>query len=310
LIALLKKVNQYTNNEYLSEGQAMRIVADLEPKLINALNEKLKNLKTNFFKSSSDPSTASNLAYQLLRNGYGDATPGLKEYFAMNTATSNALKSSVYYMQTLNDVYEMIKINAGGAPGSVNVSMNEAEAMCFADVYFSKPVRDAAGSTPDKLLEFLAKMQKVSSEHSADKYNIDVAAKDDTDVTFKGDQYLNNMNTILAEIRASAMSPEEKYAALIVAKTRCIAMYKSYLMKTINNLGSSDVFRGKTEAEAMALLQERVFDRGWKTIFTNIEQEYNDLHLPNDYTFNKYSGAMSSKVTKDTAYGYATSPQM
>ena len=70
------------------------------------------------------------------------------------------------------------------------------------------------------------------------------------------------------------------------------------------------MFRGKTEAEAMALLQERVFDRGWKTIFTNIEQEYNDLHLPNDYTFNKYSGAMSSKVTKDTAYGYATSPQM
>lgn len=310
LIALLKKVNQYANNEYLSEGQAMRIVADLEPKLINALNEKLKNLKTNFFKSSSDPSTASNLAYQLLRNGYGDATPGLKEYFAMNTATSNALKSSVYYMQTLNDVYEMIKINAGGAPGSVNVNMNEAEAMCFAEVYFSKPVRDAAGTPPDKLLEFLAKMQKVSSEHSADKYNIDAAAKDDTDAVFKGDQYLNNMNTILAEIRTSAMSPEEKYAALIVAKTRCIAMYKSYLMKTINNLGSSEVFRGKTEAEAMALLQERVFDRGWKTIFANIEKEYNDLHLPNDFTFNKYSGAMSSKVTKDTAYGYATSPQM
>jgi hypothetical protein len=56
-----------------------------------------------------------------LKQGYGDATPGLKEYFAMNTTVSNDLKNRVYYMQTLNDVYEMIKINAGGAPGSVNV---------------------------------------------------------------------------------------------------------------------------------------------------------------------------------------------
>jgi hypothetical protein len=188
--------------------------------------------------------------------------------------------------------------------------MNEREAMCFADVYFEKPERNAGGTNPDELLGFLARMQKASSDHTGDKYNIDATAKDDTDAVFKGDRYLNEMDSILASIRSSAMTPQEKYAALVVAKTRCIAMYKSYLMKTINDLGSAEIFRGMTESDAMAHLEERVLNRGWRTMFANIENEYAALGLPNDYTFNKFSSNLPQTVTRDKAYGYATSPQM
>lgn len=308
LIGLIKKVNQCQKNGYLSEGQAMRIIADLEPKLIDRLNAKLADLKKDFFKSSSDPSTASNLAYQLLRNGYGDATPGLKEYFAMNTTTSNALKANVYYMQTLNNVYEMVKRN-GSPYGGLEVKMNENEALSFAEVYFSKPVRDAAGSTPDELIGFLAKMQKASTDHTADKFNVNPTALDDTNNTTYGDEYLRDVHAILDGIQTSGMSPKEKYAALVVAKARCVAMYKSYLRKTIEDCGL-DTFTSMSHASAMAYLQDRVLNRGWGTMFARIENDYAALGLPHDYKFNSITTQIGQTVTRDKAYGYASSPEM
>ena len=154
----------------------------------------------------------------IIKQSYSEG--GLKEYFALNTPESNDLKNDVEYMRNQLAVYGLAKseIKFGGE----EMKQSDAENRIFAEIYFSKD-RD---SSTDKLYKELEGM--ALNQNNDEMVYGQVCPTDGAENDIKNSPFIRNMMASINEIN-SWSDVNDKFAAMLILKKRCIVAYKKYV---------------------------------------------------------------------------------
>ena len=291
---ILKVINTCKTSKYLTEGQTIIATQKLEVLLESSIDRTIDDTKRNIFEVDKYKKLMDVLSSIHIRSYTDPTKPGLKEYFESNTPKSRALKAKIDTMTEFNKMYQLlIKDDA-----ITDVTLQQKEGMDFAEAYFFPGGVAKNRAKGDPLRDVLVKMQEASQKHKAADYDIQ-------EVPSTRNTYVAEMETILDSINASTMSDEEKYAAILIAKKRIVAMYKSYVKQIVQKSNGVSSFANLSQTnygEAAALLKraERL-----SSLFGKVDTygaAVSSKYIP-------VSGILTSTQT-DNAPSYATSPEM
>lgn len=211
---ILKTISELEENKFISSAQKMALVTELEPKISSAVENILRISKEQFMTTEYDEKKF----VDLIKQSYSEG--GLKEYFELNTPKSNDLKAEVNYMRNQLALYGLAKseIKFGGD----EMRQSDAENRIFAEIYFSRD-RDASS---DDLFKILENMQLIQANDEGTYVQVcptDRVANDIKDVPF-----IRDMMATISEID-SWSDNDDKFAAMLILKKRCIVAYKKYV---------------------------------------------------------------------------------
>lgn len=211
---ILKTISELEEGGFISSAQKIGLVTQLEPKISSAVQNILRISKEQFMTTDYDEKKFADIIKQSYSEG------GLKEYFALNTPESNDLKNDVEYMRNQLAVYGLAKseIKFGGE----EMKQSDAENRIFAEIYFSKD-RD---SSTDKLYKELEGM--ALNQNNDEMVYGQVCPTDGAENDIKNSPFIRNMMASINEIN-SWSDVNDKFAAMLILKKRCIVAYKKYV---------------------------------------------------------------------------------
>ncbi len=281
---------------YISPGQRMSLVKNMEKNIEVVLASLLDTAKEKFLLQEYDENVFDNILKYSFDQG------GLKDYLNSNTPTSQALKGKLEYMMTLDSIYKMLNQD----DSLQSVKMSNSEARMFSKIYLmEKDERDGT----DPLYLTIVDMQNACQTHNpTTDYEVSVYTG-----TNKG-KFIEDMERILSDIETSSMTPQEKYAALLIAKKRSVAMYKSYITTLVNEVGGYEAFATiMRSSDGSAKLKECLIDR-WLPYMQKIDATYNNLcasGLDNrKYPFGSAAQIINQATQTQKVASYSTSPTM
>lgn len=281
---------------YISPGQRMSLVKNMEKNIEIVLASLLDTAKEKFLLQEYDENVFDNILKYSFDQG------GLKDYLNSNTPKSQQLKGKLEYMMTLDSIYKMLNQD----DSLQSVKMSNSEARMFSKIYLmEKDERDGT----DPLYLTIVDMQNACQTHNpTTDYEVSVYTG-----TNKG-KFIEDMERILSDIETSSMTPQEKYAALLIAKKRSVAMYKSYITTLVNEVGGYEAFATIMRSPGGSTkLKECLIDR-WLPYMQKIDATYNNLcasGLDNrKYPFGSAAQIINQATQTQKVASYSTSPTM
>lgn len=247
LTNILKTISELEANNFISSAQKMNLITELEPKISAAVENILRISKEQFMTTEYDEKKFADL----IRQSYSEG--GLKEYFELNTPKSNALKEEVNYMRNQLALYGLAKseIKFGGE----EMKQSDAENRIFAEIYFSKD-REVSTDSLYKELENMA----FNQNDDAMVYT-QVCPTDRVETDINASTFVRNMINSISNID-SWLDTEDKFAAMLILKKRCIVAYKKYVNSFYErNRGSLTIDQFMNDPSKKRMFVEDVYNQ-------------------------------------------------
>lgn len=294
---ILIKINDLERNGFISSKQRMGLIKELQPKIKRALDVMLMNAKKDFLKSYD-----SNKFNTLLEMTY--SAGGLKEYFALNTPEINKLKDSIEYMTQLSSLSKLVKetINIDGRV----LEETDNEAKAFSIIYLlNKEKRDSS----DPLYSSIKRMSQISDSLNKSQFG--------TDVTFDLDAlgFIDSMRREIVNISAIS-DKNERYAALLILKKRCLGAFKMHASKYFSEVYPSGSIENYMNTPANRTAFEKAVFNKWvhngvddkdKGILTLIDSKLKgleDLEIVKKYAYNKATDSAKKACSESESGAY------
>lgn len=261
----LAKVGEFLsriqNCKFLDDGQKQFITGEIEPKLENAFASTLRDMEKKLLHDVK-ANTYSAQLIKFIEQPYSGQ--GFVDYFNKNTLTSNKVLDRITRLQRGLQLTSLL--TAGGKEEvPLIIDENSADTESFLAVYFDEG--ESRGHS-DLLVNKLHGLELVSKNADYEKLTTnDVVPGADNFVEMMTD-YINNQ--IMGD---GTLSDKDKLAALLVAKKRSLAMFKSHMMKYIQpGLGNpASYIRGA----GMTALNN--IKNAWKPLMSAIDSHYATL---------------------------------
>jgi len=201
----------------LDEAQKTRIINSMQNNIREAVKIKIDLVKLNFAEKYDDSE---------LRKLIDKRTGDLKDFFALETPESKQIRNEILELTQLSNLKTMITANINGVGQNLAEEVKEANA--FSTVYMFNGTGVTRG-VGDGLYDAISQMYNYARNTEVD--SLKVSAR-----TFTGGSwgprvvpaYINDMQNVYNNI-ISMTDPREIYAALIVFKKRCLAMFKAHV---------------------------------------------------------------------------------
>lgn len=295
--AILIKINDLERNGFISSKQKMDLIKELQPKIKRALDVMLMNAKKDFLKNydSSKFNTLLEMTY---------SAGGLKEYFELNTPEINKLKDSVEYMTQLSSLSKLVKetINIDGRV----LEETENEAKAFSIIYLlNKEKRDSS----DPLYSSIKRMSQISDNLNKSQFGIDVAFDLD------GLDFIKHMRGEIANI-SGISDRNERYAALLILKKRCLGAFKMHASKYFSEVYPSGSIENYMNTPAnRTAFEKAVFnkwvhngvddkDKGILTLIDSKLKDLEDLEIVKKYAYNKATDSAKKACSESESGAY------
>lgn len=214
----LTSIEKFGSSGYLSPSLKAKAVKLFEKFIENAVNVKMDKAKREFALEEYDTEVFNKILVESYSTGNG-----LREYFETQTTASNNLKDKLEYMRTLGTVHNLLKVKTDGQ--DQKETANEARA--FSAIYFKKE-RDNG----DTLFKMLQTLENITTRTT----NIEefVSTTD-----FEELDFIKSMKKEIGAIDAWT-DEEDKFAALLVLKKRCLGMYKNHAKQYLSSNNVTD----------------------------------------------------------------------
>ncbi len=201
----------------LDDAQRTRLINSLAPKIEKAVSIKLDSIKLDF---------ASNYDSNELKKLTNSKNGLLRDFFALETLESQDIKNRILQLANLSDLKKMITANIKGVGSDLTEDIREANA--FSAVYMFNGA-GALRDNRDELYKHIGEMSDIARNTDVD--SLKVSARTNTGGTWGSrviPAFASDMNRKLNEI-LSMTDERDRYAALIVLKKRCLAMFKAHV---------------------------------------------------------------------------------
>lgn len=192
---------------FLDAWQKNAIIKNSEHNLESAIKTYFGNMMSTFVKTYSQKDIS---FYQ--ENGYAEG--GLREYLELNTENSNTIRQLLDNMYKKGDMHDAI-VYCGR-----NLTYQDSESKAISQVSMRDDVSDAYQNV-------LKKMTTVSIPNASLTKTGFVATGGPKDTI------LGLLNDITKT--GSGLTKEEQYAALLVLRTRCVAIMRDHVAKYLND---------------------------------------------------------------------------
>lgn len=213
IVEFLRNTSTLAENGFIGEVQKNDIMKESSIKINVAVHALIDNIKQQFAVPGKYNDT---FLRTLLTQKY--AGSGLKEFFELKTPESIKIEDDIKYMIGLQNIYGAISATVDGQ----ELTEPNAESLAFSRIYFDKDKR----GTGDPLYESIIRM----SNYNVDDNNMPITNIGNPAGNLDSSTFINNMRGEIANID-SFTNDDDKYAALLILKKKCVAAYRTHSLK-------------------------------------------------------------------------------